>query len=69
MIPLVEIVPSPYTDSSVVEKTKQLMEKVGNKPVRKFYYEGFFFWENLPEKDVQFVIIFFGYQLCFLTFF
>jgi L-gulonate 3-dehydrogenase len=32
-IPLVEIVPAPYTDSAVVEKTVSLMKDIGQSPV------------------------------------
>jgi len=33
VIPLVEIVPAPWTDPAVVEKTREIMIKVGNAPV------------------------------------
>jgi len=33
VIPLVEIVPAPWTDAAVVEKTRAIMVKVGNAPV------------------------------------
>lgn len=32
-IPLVEIVPAPWTDASVVEKTVALMKDIGQSPV------------------------------------
>jgi len=32
-VPLVELVPAPWTDPSVVERTKQLMIEIGQKPV------------------------------------
>jgi L-gulonate 3-dehydrogenase len=33
VIPLVEIIPAPWTDAAVVNKTKELMLRVGNAPV------------------------------------
>jgi len=33
VIPLVEIIPAPWTDQAVVAKAKAIMESVGNKPV------------------------------------
>jgi 3-hydroxyacyl-CoA dehydrogenase len=34
LIPLVEIIPSPWTDADVVERTTQLMRQVGQSPIR-----------------------------------
>ncbi|WP_370314060.1 3-hydroxyacyl-CoA dehydrogenase [Sagittula sp.] len=34
LIPAVEVVPAPWTDPEVVERTAQLMERVGQKPIR-----------------------------------
>jgi len=33
LIPLVEIVPSPFTDSSVVDRAREIMENVGQSPI------------------------------------
>jgi len=33
VIPLVEIVPAPWTDKEIIAKTRSIMESVGNKPV------------------------------------
>ena len=33
-IPLVEIVPAPWTEESVIERTMQLMRELGQSPVR-----------------------------------
>lgn len=34
LIPAVEVVPAPWTDPDVVERTAQLMERIGQKPIR-----------------------------------
>jgi len=33
LIPLVELVPSPYTDAEVIRKAKQFMEEIGQSPI------------------------------------
>lgn len=32
-VPLVEIVPAPYTDPEVAKKTRSIMEEIGQSPV------------------------------------
>lgn len=34
LIPAVEVVPAPWTDPEVVERTAQLMERIGQRPIR-----------------------------------
>jgi len=42
LIPLVELVPSPYTDAEVVRKARQFMEEIGQSPIAvKRELEGF----------------------------